>query len=193
MSGSKQALEELIGRTVDTFAYPSARMTRVCAGGDRRGLRSAAAVKNALSHREDDPWAIARWTVEQQPPARSGSPQVLDGRGAPYAWRAESGCALAATGPRAGSGADGPRRCEHGIKRARAYTRMRPPPSALSKGRRSPCARSTSRAPRELQLPLSRARRRALPAAAGARAPGRISARLGCSSRSPRRRRCHST
>jgi peptidoglycan/xylan/chitin deacetylase (PgdA/CDA1 family) len=89
VSGSKLALQELVGRTVDTFAYPfGAHDARVRAAVIDAGFRSAAAVKNALSHRDDDPWAIARWTV-----GATTSPhqiaEVLHGRGAPYAWHGE--------------------------------------------------------------------------------------------------------
>jgi peptidoglycan/xylan/chitin deacetylase (PgdA/CDA1 family) len=89
VSDSKRRLEELLGRPVTAFAYPygahdrQVRQIVIDAGFD-----SAAAVKNAISHCEDDPWAIARWTVESTTDAeRIG--EVLDGRGVPRAWRHE--------------------------------------------------------------------------------------------------------
>ena len=62
--GSKAVLEDLTRIRVTSFAYPHgsydrrAREAVVLAG-----YESAAAVKNAMSHRKDDPYAIARWTV----------------------------------------------------------------------------------------------------------------------------------
>lgn len=86
---SKHALEQLIGRAVDTFAYPfGAYDARVRAAVIGAGFHSAAAVKNALSHQDDDPWAIARWTVNGATSAQQIA-QVLEGRGAPYAWSRE--------------------------------------------------------------------------------------------------------
>jgi peptidoglycan/xylan/chitin deacetylase (PgdA/CDA1 family) len=86
---SKRQLEQLLGRRVDTFAYPHGvydrRVQEVVVAA---GFQSAAAVKNALSHREDDPWAIARWTVR----SATGPQQIariLEGRGVPCAWRHE--------------------------------------------------------------------------------------------------------
>lgn len=86
---SKLQLEQSIGRVVTTFAYPygsydhRARDVVISAG-----FKSAAAVKNAISHPEDDPWAIARWTVRRDTSADQIA-RILEGRGAPYAWRNE--------------------------------------------------------------------------------------------------------
>jgi peptidoglycan/xylan/chitin deacetylase (PgdA/CDA1 family) len=89
VSGSKHRLEQLLGRAVETFAYPyGAYDQRVREAVIAAGFQSAAAVKNALSHWEDDPWAIARWTVHRGTDARQIA-RVLDGRGAPHAWRRE--------------------------------------------------------------------------------------------------------
>lgn len=89
VSDSKQALEQMIGRSVHTFAYPfGAYDARVRAAVIDAGFSSAAAVKNALSHPEDDPWAIARFTVGAATGAEQLA-QVLDGQGAPYAWHGE--------------------------------------------------------------------------------------------------------
>jgi hypothetical protein len=52
------------------------------------GYHSAAAVKNAISHPGDDPWAIARYTIESTTsPERVAA--ILDGQAAPLAWRRE--------------------------------------------------------------------------------------------------------
>ncbi len=89
VSDSKQALEQIIGRGVDTFAYPfGAYDARVRAAVIDAGFSSAAAVKNALSHPDDDPWAIARFTVGTATGAEQIA-QILDGKGAPYAWHGE--------------------------------------------------------------------------------------------------------
>ncbi|HEY5285509.1 MAG TPA: polysaccharide deacetylase family protein [Solirubrobacteraceae bacterium] len=89
VSDSKQALEQTIGRSVDTFAYPfGAYDARVRRAVIDAGFNSAAAVKNAFSHPEDDPWAIARVTVRAATSAERIA-QILDGRGAPFAWQDE--------------------------------------------------------------------------------------------------------
>jgi peptidoglycan/xylan/chitin deacetylase (PgdA/CDA1 family) len=89
VSESKRRLEQLLGRPVTSFAYPyGAHDRRVRQAVIAAGFHSAAAVKNAISHREDDPWAIARWTVERGIGAERIA-QVLDGRGVPRAWRHE--------------------------------------------------------------------------------------------------------
>jgi hypothetical protein len=74
---------------VTSFAYPyGAHDPRVRAAVIAAGFHSAAAVKNAISHRADDPWAIARWTVDGATDAERIA-RVLDGRGVPRAWRRE--------------------------------------------------------------------------------------------------------
>jgi peptidoglycan/xylan/chitin deacetylase (PgdA/CDA1 family) len=89
LADSRAHLEELIGRRVDSFAYPhGAHDRRVRAGVIAHGYRSAAAVKNALSHTGDDPFAIARFTVTASTPADLVA-ELLQGRGAPLAWRGE--------------------------------------------------------------------------------------------------------
>jgi GT2 family glycosyltransferase/peptidoglycan/xylan/chitin deacetylase (PgdA/CDA1 family) len=86
---SKAALEDMIDRPVDSFAYPhGAHDARVRDLVVESGFRSGAAVKNAISHAGDDPWAIARWTVR----STTGGDDVdefLMGRSAPLAWRRE--------------------------------------------------------------------------------------------------------
>jgi peptidoglycan/xylan/chitin deacetylase (PgdA/CDA1 family) len=84
--GSKAHLEDLLQASVRSFAYPHGAYDRAV----RRavvdaGYRSAAAVKNALSHDLDDPFAIARWTVTAGKPAARIA-EVLDGEGVPVAW-----------------------------------------------------------------------------------------------------------
>lgn len=86
---SRAALEELTQLPVASFAYPhGAYDRRVRAAVIDCGYRSAAAVKNAASHLEDDPFAIARWTVSSDTTA-SRIAEVLEGRGIPRAWSRE--------------------------------------------------------------------------------------------------------
>jgi peptidoglycan/xylan/chitin deacetylase (PgdA/CDA1 family) len=89
ITASKHTLETLLDAPVTSFAYPhGSHDRRSRAAVIRAGFRSAAAIKNALSHLEDDPFAIARWTVT----ARTSPEQlvrVLRGDGAPTAWRRE--------------------------------------------------------------------------------------------------------
>lgn len=79
---SKAHLERLTRERVDSFAYPhGAHDRRVRAAVIAAGYRSAVAVKNALSHDKDDPFAIARWTVTAGTSAERLA-QVLEGHGA---------------------------------------------------------------------------------------------------------------
>jgi peptidoglycan/xylan/chitin deacetylase (PgdA/CDA1 family) len=89
LRSSRAHLQDLIGRRVNTFAYPhGAHDRRVRAAVIAEGYRSAAAVKNALCHSGDDPFAIARFTVTgATPPQRLVD--VLNEKGAPLAWRRE--------------------------------------------------------------------------------------------------------
>jgi peptidoglycan/xylan/chitin deacetylase (PgdA/CDA1 family) len=86
---SKARLEALTGARIDSFAYPhGAYDHRVRAAVVGAGYRSAAAVKNAVCHRGDDPFAIARWTVTAAtPPERIA--EVLEGKGVSLAWTRE--------------------------------------------------------------------------------------------------------
>jgi peptidoglycan/xylan/chitin deacetylase (PgdA/CDA1 family) len=89
IGASKAALEGIIGRKVSCFAYPFGAYSQdVRAAVVAAGFELAAAVKNAISHPADDPFAIARWTV-----GRATSPRqlerVLEGEGAPRAWQNE--------------------------------------------------------------------------------------------------------
>ena len=87
--GSKAELEDVLQRPVRSFAYPhgdhdqDVRRSVVAAR-----FESAAAVKNALSHDRDDPFAIARVTVTADVTARRIE-ELLRGRGAPTAWAGE--------------------------------------------------------------------------------------------------------
>jgi peptidoglycan/xylan/chitin deacetylase (PgdA/CDA1 family) len=83
---SKRRLQEAIGRTVESIAYPGgAYDARVREAVRAAGFRSAATVKNAMSHPDDDPWAIARYTVTAGTEL-ADIEALLDGRGAPLAW-----------------------------------------------------------------------------------------------------------
>ncbi len=87
--GCRRALEDMSGRWVTSFAYPHGSFHR----RTRRlvidsGYRGAHAVKNALSHAADDPFAVARFTVTATT-SREQVRAVLDGRGAPLGWRRE--------------------------------------------------------------------------------------------------------
>jgi peptidoglycan/xylan/chitin deacetylase (PgdA/CDA1 family) len=87
--GSKTQLEDLIQATVTSFAYPhGAYSARVRHAVILAGYRSAAAVKNAVSHTADDPFAIARWTVTRGTPAERIA-HVLEGDGLARAWAHE--------------------------------------------------------------------------------------------------------
>ena len=89
VTGSKLRLEEIIGREVRSFAYPhGAYDSRVRRAVMDAGYASAVAVKNALSHDRDDPFAIARWTVTRRTSA-ARMEAVLTGDGVPRAWSHE--------------------------------------------------------------------------------------------------------
>lgn len=87
--GSKRELERLMSRPVDSFSYPhGAYDGRVRNAVIEAGYRSATSVKNAISHRDDDPFAIARFTVTAATSAEQVA-QLLQGQGAPLAWTGE--------------------------------------------------------------------------------------------------------
>jgi peptidoglycan/xylan/chitin deacetylase (PgdA/CDA1 family) len=76
---SRAFVESMTGRACETFAYPhGCHDRRVVAAVRRSGYTSAVAVKNALSHRDDDPLAIARVTVSADTTV-SDIEHVLDG------------------------------------------------------------------------------------------------------------------
>ena len=86
---SKIQLEELTGRPIRSFSYPhGAYDRRVRQAVIAAGYSSAVAVKNALSHDRDDPFAIARWTVTSRT-SRSQMGTVIEGEGLPRAWSGE--------------------------------------------------------------------------------------------------------
>jgi peptidoglycan/xylan/chitin deacetylase (PgdA/CDA1 family) len=86
---SRAQLEDLTQGTVPSFAYPyGAHDRRARQAVISAGYRSAAAVKNAVSHAGDDPFAIARWTVTHGTPAARIA-EVLDGEDVPRAWPRE--------------------------------------------------------------------------------------------------------
>jgi peptidoglycan/xylan/chitin deacetylase (PgdA/CDA1 family) len=87
--GSKDDIEQRLGRPCRSFAYPHGHHGRRVGDAVRAaGYSSAAAVKNALSHRDDDPFAIARVTVTSDM-SDDHVAQILAGTGAPLAWRRE--------------------------------------------------------------------------------------------------------
>jgi peptidoglycan/xylan/chitin deacetylase (PgdA/CDA1 family) len=89
VASSKRELEDLVQRTVRSFAYPhGAYDRRVRQAVVDAGYRSAVGVKNAISHLKDDPFAIARWTVTADTPA-SRIAEVLEGTDVPRAWSRE--------------------------------------------------------------------------------------------------------
>ena len=89
LMGSMRWLERVTNRPVYSFAYPhGAYDHHVRAAVICTGYRSAAAVKNALSHHGDDPYAIARFTVNANTTDQQLA-EVLDGKGIPLAWRRE--------------------------------------------------------------------------------------------------------
>jgi peptidoglycan/xylan/chitin deacetylase (PgdA/CDA1 family) len=85
----KGALELMISQPISTVAYPhGAYSARVRVLAEKAGFTSAAAVKNALSHAGDDPMAVARFTIKRTHDERVVA-KLLDGRGAPRAWKRE--------------------------------------------------------------------------------------------------------
>jgi peptidoglycan/xylan/chitin deacetylase (PgdA/CDA1 family) len=86
---SKQRLESITGHAISSFAYPhGAYDRRVRRAVVAAGYSAGAAVKNAVSHPGDDPFALARVTVTAGTRAERIE-DVLAGRGVPVAWRRE--------------------------------------------------------------------------------------------------------
>src|ERR1035437_1259106 len=86
---SRVRLEEIVGHPVRTFAYPYGSHTgRIKRYVETSGFESACAVKHALSHPNDDRFALARAIV-----GSDVSMQRLDswirGEGLPISWRGE--------------------------------------------------------------------------------------------------------
>lgn len=89
ISMSRATIEEIIQSEVRSFAYPhGAYDRRVRKSVIDAGFTAAAAVKNALSHSGDDPFALARVTVYASTPARQIE-RLLAGDGARRAWKRE--------------------------------------------------------------------------------------------------------
>ena len=89
VAGSKAALEDIMQTHVRSFAYPHGaydRRTRTAVVD--AGFHAAAAVKNALSHSQDDPYALARLTVMATADAHRIE-TLLAGPDTPLAWRRE--------------------------------------------------------------------------------------------------------
>jgi peptidoglycan/xylan/chitin deacetylase (PgdA/CDA1 family) len=86
---SKRLLEEGLGEEVVSFAYPygynSAQVRRAIRAA---GYSSACGVKHALSHEDDDLFALARVLVERDTGA-AGIALLLDGHGVPLSWPGE--------------------------------------------------------------------------------------------------------
>jgi peptidoglycan/xylan/chitin deacetylase (PgdA/CDA1 family) len=89
ITASRDALQQAIGGPVGSFAYPygshTATTRQIVIDA---GFSSSAAVKNALSHSADDPWAIARVTVTRDT-STAQIEALLRGEGAPLSWKGE--------------------------------------------------------------------------------------------------------
>jgi peptidoglycan/xylan/chitin deacetylase (PgdA/CDA1 family) len=87
--GSRDRLADLLGVEPPGFAYPHGSFHRSLRDIVRDcGFTNAYAVKNALSHPDDDPYARARLTVLADT-GRSRVQRWLAGRAAPRSWRRE--------------------------------------------------------------------------------------------------------
>jgi peptidoglycan/xylan/chitin deacetylase (PgdA/CDA1 family) len=79
---SRTALEEIADTPIDSFAYPhGAYDRRVREMVVNAGFTAGAAVKNALSHSRDDPFALARVSITARTQARQVE-ALLSGSGA---------------------------------------------------------------------------------------------------------------
>ncbi|GAA2344939.1 hypothetical protein GCM10010170_030810 [Dactylosporangium salmoneum] len=86
---SRRELEDGLRAPVSSFAYPYGyHSPAVCRAVQAAGYSSACAVKNALSHEEDEVFAIARILIERDT-GTEALEALLDGRGWPPAWRGE--------------------------------------------------------------------------------------------------------
>ena len=85
----KEVLEQALGQSVDSFAYPHGHYNRkVRQMVVDAGYSSASAVKDALSHLDDDQFALARITVKSKFD-EAKIDQVIVGEAFPRAWRRE--------------------------------------------------------------------------------------------------------
>ncbi|WP_433616446.1 polysaccharide deacetylase family protein [Dactylosporangium sp. CA-139114] len=86
---SRRELEDGLQAPVASFAYPYGyHSPAVRRAVQDAGYSAACAVKNALSHEEDDVFAIARVLIERDT-GTEALDALLDGRGRPLAWRGE--------------------------------------------------------------------------------------------------------
>jgi peptidoglycan/xylan/chitin deacetylase (PgdA/CDA1 family) len=86
---SRQVLEEGLGSPVTSFAYPHGyHSPRIRELVRANGYSAGCAVKHALSHAADDPWALGRVVVSADTPADRFAAWI-DGRGLPAAWSGE--------------------------------------------------------------------------------------------------------
>jgi peptidoglycan/xylan/chitin deacetylase (PgdA/CDA1 family) len=86
----KDRLEQALGRAVDLFAYPHGyNGPRVRRAARASGYRAAAAVRNALHHPGEDPFAVSRLMVTSRTTAQDVA-RWLDGIGVPVAGPRES-------------------------------------------------------------------------------------------------------
>jgi peptidoglycan/xylan/chitin deacetylase (PgdA/CDA1 family) len=88
--GSKALLEDKLGHSVPSFAYPHGYSDGAVRAEVRAaGFKSACGVRNALSHTADDRWCIARLTVMADT-SLERIEQWLSGNGAPIAPKGEA-------------------------------------------------------------------------------------------------------
>jgi peptidoglycan/xylan/chitin deacetylase (PgdA/CDA1 family) len=89
ISDSRDELSEITGTSISSFAYPHGFYSDATVGMVKRaGYSSAAAVKNAFTHSQDDPFAIARITITDNTDLDSFR-RICRGEGRPLAWRRE--------------------------------------------------------------------------------------------------------
>jgi peptidoglycan/xylan/chitin deacetylase (PgdA/CDA1 family) len=89
IAGSRRELEDGLQAPASSFAYPYGyHSPAVRRAVHAAGYSSACGVKNALSHEEDDVFAIARILIERDT-GTAALDALLDGRGWPLAWRGE--------------------------------------------------------------------------------------------------------
>jgi peptidoglycan/xylan/chitin deacetylase (PgdA/CDA1 family) len=89
IANCREVLEDIVGLPVSAFAYPHGSYHgRTRKAVAESGYATAHAVKNALSHRHDDPFALGRFTVTAKT-SRTRVRQVLACLGVPLAWHRE--------------------------------------------------------------------------------------------------------
>ncbi len=86
---SLHGLQEIVDHPVATFAYPYGYHTgRIKRYLQASGFASACGVKQALSHRDDDRFALARLIVDSEL-SMEGFASWIRGDGLPFSWRRE--------------------------------------------------------------------------------------------------------